>query len=227
MTALRNVPSEKWPIPHISMCLLVPSPVVGEGWCVGRHTRPEQPQPEAKPRHRFVVAFSTIFLLAFASMAVVAAIFPEQGPQAKASGDPTGVGTPFPPIPAGQPADTSLGSTTVIATSGTGQVSGTFAVSQDWNEGFIGNVALSNTSASPQAWQVQLVFPDIVGQLQSRWISDGPGDSTVARSGQTVTFTGQQPLAAGAHIGVFFQFAKGPGDPSPRNCLVNGSPCAR
>src|ERR1700730_927634 len=99
------------------------------------------PPPKAKPRYRFVVAFSTILLLAFASMAIVAAIFPEQGPQARASGDPTGPGNPVPSNAAGHmttmdtPPAGAVDNTTVNPPSApaAGAVSGTFQVSQDWN----------------------------------------------------------------------------------------------
>lgn len=207
---------------------------------MGRHAVPEQsPPPRDKPRYRFVLAFGAIFLLAFASMAIVAAVFPERGPQAQASGD---AGNPFPPIAPAQTITVNPSSGDVSTpgpdnptvnppppanppTVAAGAVTGAFAVSQDWNDGFIGTVALSNSTDRAQPWVVRLVFPDIVGALQTSWIAGGPGGSTSQREGQTVTFTGTEPLARGARIGLSFQFAKGPGAPSPRSCLVNANPC--
>jgi hypothetical protein len=186
---------------------------------VGRHNKPEEvPPPKNKPRYRFVVAFSAIFALAFASMGLVAAIFPQRGPQAQAS-----PGNPFPPLtdPPTAPPDQSE-----AAQQGPpGPLTGRFQVSQDWGSGFIGSVQLTNPNQSPQGWQVALVFPDNVGELQSSWIADGPGESTASRTGQTVTFSSSVPLAAGAHIGVFFQFGKSAGRPEPSSCQVNGTPC--
>jgi hypothetical protein len=205
---------------------------------VGRHNVPvELAAPEDKPRYRFVVAFSAIVLLAFASMAVVAALFPERAPQARANpGDLAASGNPFPPIsagragtvsaPRGRSATATPQATNPASGTTTAPVAGTFQLSQDWNNKFIGAVQLSNGTGSAQAWQVQLAFPDNVGDLQARWISGGPGDMTVTRAGQTVTFTGQTPLAAGAHIGVNFQFGKTAGSPTPRTCSVNGRACA-
>jgi hypothetical protein len=193
---------------------------------VGRHSTPEEPPPpKDKPRYRFVLAISAIFLLAFASMAVVAAVFPDKAPQAEASpGDPGAAGNPFPSISSGSPGPVAPAAPQ-SSTTATGPFTGRFEVSQDWSDGFIGAVQLSNGTAGDKAWQVQLVFPANVGALQSRWISGGPGDSTVARTGQTVTFTGSVPLAAGAHIGIYFQFAKATGSPVPSACSVNGGPC--
>ena len=69
------------------------------------------------------------------------------------------------------------------------------------------------------------MFPNNVKDLQSRWIAGGPGEMTVTRTGPTVTFTGQTSLAAGARLGVFFQFGKTVGSPTPRKCSVNGRAC--
>jgi Cellulose binding domain len=195
---------------------------------VGRHSTPEElPPPKDKPRYRFVIAISAIALLAFASMALVAAVFPQNAPQAEASpADPGLVGIPsqFPGSQSGAAAPVTSPPPPATGPA-TGPVAGTFVVSQDWADGFIGAVQLSNATPTAQAWRVQLVFPANVGALQARWISGGPGDTTVARAGQTVTFTSQVPLAAGAHIGVFFQFAKTGGNPAASACSVNGHAC--
>jgi hypothetical protein len=193
---------------------------------VGRHSTPEEvPPPKEKPRYRFVVAISAIALLAFASMAFVAAVFPQQAPQAEAS--PADPGLVNIPGSASGPAVTTPSPLGPGSAAGppTGFVAGTFVVSQDWADGFIGAVQLSNATPDAQTWQVRLVFPANVGALQAHWISGGPGDATVTRAGQTVTFTGQSPLASGAHIGVFFQFAKTGANPAASACSVNGHAC--
>lgn len=228
---------------------------------MGRHNVPEVlPPPKDKPRYRFVLAISAIFLLAFASMAVVAAIFPEKAPQAEASpGDPN-AGNPFPVISTGP---TASPGTDAVAGAGSGAgagagagagsgatsaapnrpgnsapttpppvgkptsggVTGAFTVKTEWADGFIGAVNLSNATSSGQSWQIQLVFADNVGVLQSRWIAGGPGEMTVTRTGQTVTFTGQQVLPSGAKIEVAFQFGKAAGTSAPRTCSINGQAC--
>jgi cellulase/cellobiase CelA1 len=134
-----------------------------------------------------------------------------------------GIPSQFPGSPSG--AASQISTPPPATGPATGPVAGTFVVSQDWADGFIGAVQLSNPTPNAQAWQVQLVFPANVGALQAHWISGGPGDSTVVRAAQTVTFTGQVPLAAGAHVGVFFQFAKTSGSPSATACSVNGHAC--
>ena len=105
-------------------------------------------------------------------------------------------------------------------------MAGTYKLANDWTVGFIAAVTLSNGTEGDQSWQVKLLFPDNVGALQARWIAGGPGNMTVTRAGQTVTFTGEQPLAAGRQIEVTFQFDKtAAGSPNPRTCSVNGLAC--
>jgi hypothetical protein len=193
------------------------------------------------------VAIGAILLLAFASMAIVAAIFPEDGPQASATTpqNPAAAGNPFPQLPvdpsvtvgatpAGPTSTTPVGirgtaapvPTTKRPSTPAGTIAGAFQLTRDYDGGFIGTVQLSNGATSNQSWQVRLVFPANVGALQAKWISGGPGDVTVTQNGQTYTFIGQQPLAAGTKIGLSFQFGKTAGDPRPRECSVNGSACS-
>lgn len=191
---------------------------------MGRHARAEEPPPpKNKPRYRFPIAIGAIALLAFTSMAIVAAVYPERAPQAATTPvqDPGVPGNPFPEL-SGIPNITSgpLPPPAVAA------VAGAYQLTQDWVDGFIGAVQLSNSTNAPQSWQVTLVFPDNVKDLQARWISGGPGEATVSRAGQTVTFAGQQPLPAGTQIALHFQFTKAAGSPNPRECSVNGRPCS-
>jgi hypothetical protein len=190
---------------------------------VGRHSVAEEPPPpENKPGYRFPLAIGAIVLLACASMAIVAAVFPERTPRAAATTpENPAAGNPFPQLP-GEPTITSE----PASTGPSAAVSGTFQLSRDYDGGFIGAVQLFNGATSAESWQVKLVFPSNVGTLQAHWISGGPGDTTVAQAGQTFTFTSQQPLAAGAKIGLSFQFGKTAGDPHPRECSVNGTPCS-
>jgi len=86
-------------------------------------------------------------------------------------------------------------------------------------------VQLTNPGPA-QLWQVTVVFPPGVGTLQQSWIAGGPGAPIVTRSGQTITFTADQPLAAGAHIGLNFQLGKDSGTFAPTSCVVNGRSCS-
>ncbi len=64
---------------------------------MGRHSAQEEPPPpKEKPRYRFLVAIAGIALLAFFTMATVAAIFPER-PQASATEQPPPA-NPFPEV---------------------------------------------------------------------------------------------------------------------------------
>lgn len=182
---------------------------------MGRHSVTEEPAPVPKPRYRFLIAFLGIFALGFATLAIVANVFPHQAPPAEA-----GEGTPFPGAP--RPGPTGGGPD---PTAPDGQVLGTYAVAQSWPDGFIGTVQLSNPGPA-QLWQVTLAFPAGVGALQQSWLADGPGTPAVTRSGQTLTFTADRPLAAGAHIGLNFQLGKASGDFAPTSCVVNGRSCS-
>lgn len=184
-------------------------------------------------------------------MAVVNAIFPEQSPQAAAEPDPSldvdpvpevpdepsptdtpGTSGPTPPPTSAVPGPTSptRTSTTPPQEPGdapSGQVSGAYSVSgTPWPDGFIGSVQLTNNSDDAQPWQVVLVMPANVGELQNRWISGGPGSSSVTRSGQTIVFNSTEPLAPGSSIGLFFQFAKVGTLADPEECWVNGRACS-
>ncbi|HLT11151.1 MAG TPA: cellulose binding domain-containing protein [Micromonosporaceae bacterium] len=216
----------------------------------------EPPPPKDKPRYRFVVALAGILCLGLLAMAVVNAIFPEQSPQAVAGPDPALDGdpvletpgevletpgepsptdtpgpTPPPPSATAGPNSPSRTSTTPAGPppgdAPTGQVSGAYSLSgTPWPDGFIGSVQLTNNSDTPQPWQVVLVMPANVGELHNRWISGGPGSSSVTRSGQTIVFNSTEPLAAGSSIGLFFQFAKEGPVTDPEECWVNGRACS-
>lgn len=222
---------------------------------MGRHSAPEEPPPpKNKPGYRFFVAILGIALLAFISMAVVAALFPENGSRAVAGQDGNAASPAYPGIPpntpgappeAVQPSVSTSAPPTTAATSRpptsrpprtpagatpsnqpTGRVLGTYGVRDEWVDGFIGQVVLSNTQTTPQHWQVRLVFPDTVSDDKpiNSWI-EGPGGATFRRDGAALIFESTQPLAPGALITLAFQFAKQGSDLNPRECSVNGMPC--
>jgi hypothetical protein len=209
---------------------------------VGRHLAPEAPPPpKDKPRYRFLVAIGGIAALALLTMAIVAAVFPEQRPPEAAAGTgepfPSGGGTTAtgapssasPPVPSPLPAPSDKPSSTtappVVGPPPTGPVAGVFAVVQTWDTGFIGGVQLTNTATTAEAWQVTLVLPASVGELRASWVEGGPGIPAASRSGQTVTFRADAPLAAGVQVGLRFQFDRAPGPIAPLTCTVNGRAC--
>jgi hypothetical protein len=181
---------------------------VGEGWCVGKHVRRIlNLEPGAKPRYRFVVALGAIVLLAFATMAVVATIFPENAPQASADPDPFS-------------GDPTFGDPTVEPH----QTNGT---SPEPGSGFQAQINMTNTTVAPQAWEVRLVFDESVTGLVSSWV-DGqpkPAEQAVDRA---YTLTGMQAIPPGQTVVLRVQFDKLPNtDFAVRECTINGRPCAQ
>lgn len=218
---------------------------------MGRHTAAEAPPPpKDKPRYRFLVAISGILVLAFVTMAAVAALFPENGSRAVAGPDGSQA-NPFPQLP-GDPAATSGATPTTggqppgvpaspLPTRGgpprstppakpppPNQVSGAYSVIDNavWDLGFQAQVAITNSTDASQSWQVRVRYPDTVTRYVASWI-DGYPEPQAQQSGQTVTFTGTVTIPAGQTVSLKFRFDKAKdGDYSPTECSVNGRPCA-
>lgn len=210
---------------------------------MGRHLKVEEPPPpKDKPRWRFLVAIGGIVVLAFVSMAAVAALFPQRGSQAVAGpetsnpfphlpGDPTGGTSPSggpTPDPGQTPASTPpRGSASRPPNAPSGQLSGAYTVLPNavWETGFQAQVAITNNTGSAQSWQVRLVYPASVTRYVTSWVDGSPGPRAEV-SGQTVIFSGTATVPIGRTIGLKFQFdrTKG-GDFSPIECSVNGRAC--
>jgi hypothetical protein len=209
---------------------------------VGRHTVPEEPPPtKAKPRYRFLVALGGIVFLGFIAMAVVAAIFPDAGPVARAGADNTTAANPFPNVP-GNPTTQgpspvvtgSIGGPPPVTKSPTkppaapkGNVTGVYSVdpATTWEQGFQAQVVLTNHTSSSQNWQVRVEYPDNVTRYVISWVNGMPAPSAQATAHGAV-FTGTVPIAAGASVTLFFQFDKTAGSFSPRQCTINGRACS-
>jgi hypothetical protein len=213
---------------------------------VGKHlAREEPPPPKDKPRWRFLVAISGILVLAFIAMALVAALFPQHGPQAVAGPETTQ--PPFPPIQGGPDQNpTSTGppatstppsrgatgtgrpSTTRAPKPPAGQLSGAYSVLPNavWDTGFQAQVVIANKTGSAQSWQVRIVYPSTVTRYVTSWI-DGHPEPHADVSGQTVIFSGSATVPAGATWALKFQFDKqSGGDFNPVECTVNGRACS-
>jgi hypothetical protein len=194
---------------------------------VGKHVRRFLSLPPgAKPRYRFVIALGTIVLIAFAAMVTVAALYPENGP---ANAEPTGPVNPFGDAPLPGLTDPSVpdpGQTTATAAP-SGPLTAVYAVPSTWvwGSGFQAQVAMTNTTPTPQAWQVRLSYPSSVTAFIGSWVDGGaqPGSET---SGQQFTFTGAQPVQPGQTVVLKVQFDKVPvSDFGVQQCVVNGRPC--
>src|SRR5262245_39257804 len=145
---------------------------------VGRHASRWRWLPsQIKPQHRFVVAISGILLLAFATLAVSATIFPRT-PEASAGPNSADRTTPSDP--------------TNIAPA-TGQLIAYYVVpmSAVWANGFQAQVLITNTANAPQGWQVTLTYPLAAQYVDSS--VDGSAQPSVEVSGDRFVFTGAGP----------------------------------
>jgi Cellulose binding domain len=196
---------------------------------VGKHVRRFlYLEPGAKPRHRFVIALGTIVLLAFGAMAVVAAIYPENDP---AVAQPDGntlfsvePGDPGPPIEA----DPTLPPTDAPPGAPTGLLLGIYTVpaSNIWATGFQAQIAMTNTTAAPQTWQVRLHFPQSVTAFTGSWV-DGQPQPGIEAVDQDFTFTGGMPVPPGQTVVLKVQFEKTVNaDFRAQECVINGRACS-
>ena len=185
-------------------------------------------EPGAKPRHRFVIALGTIVLLAFGAMAVVAAIYPENDPAvAQPDGNnsfPDQPGDPGPPIeadPTLAPSDAPPG-----APAGLLLAIYTVPASNIWSTGFQAQIAMTNTTTTPQNWQIKLRFPQSVTAFTGSWV-DGQPQPGIEAVDTDYTFNGNQPVPAGQTVVLKVQFEKTVNaDFRAQDCVINGRACS-
>lgn len=175
--------------------------------------------PGAKPRYRFVVALGTIVLIAFAAMLTVAALYPENGP---AAAQPTEGVNPFGDAPLPGPTDPASPDPGPA-----GPLTSVYSVPANWvwETGFQAQVAMTNTTATPQPWQVRLSYPPSVTGLVGSWVDGAPQPASEI-NGQQFTISGGQPVAPGQTVVLKVQFDKAPASGfAVQQCAVNGKPC--
>ena len=172
---------------------------------MGRHASRWLPSL-IKPQHRFVVAITGIVLLAFATLAVAASVFPATP---EASAQPQQEVSQFPPG------------------SHQGDLVGTYSVAPNavWGTGFQAQVAITNRGDRPLDWQVTLAYPKTVMTYAGSWV-DGVPQPNVAVAGQRYTFTSAVPVAPGQTALLRAEFSKVAGaDFTVTECTVNGRQC--
>src|SRR5690349_11924285 len=111
-----------------------------------------------KQSYRFLIAIGAIVALAFLSMALVAALYPENG-GAAAQGDATGPPPYTYPDTTDAPTDTPAlpGADTLP----TGDLAAVYSVPSNavWSTGFQAQVVMRNNSGTPQGWELRLTYP--------------------------------------------------------------------
>jgi hypothetical protein len=108
-------------------------------------------------------------------------------------------------------------------------VTGRWRVMDVYQDNFIAEVLVTNTSSQPRDWTVRLTMSQGVGQLRTFWVEGAP-QATLGRSGSAYVFTSGVPVPAGASVPLRVQFQRwGMGMtpvPAPSACDVNGATCA-
>lgn len=153
------------------------------------------------------------------------------GPSASASPSPTGPSpsatpslTPSVPTASPTPPTSPAASAPAARPSPTPpsavEVTARYVLSSTWDQGFVANVDVVNSSARSQTFDVRLTFPDTVAITVT-----GFWNATPSTAGNTLVFTGG-PLAPGGTVRFGFQAEKNRSSQvNPTGCTVNGRPC--
>ncbi|MEU5789421.1 cellulose binding domain-containing protein [Micromonospora purpureochromogenes] len=103
-------------------------------------------------------------------------------------------------------------------------VTGRYRVLEAWDDGFIGQVLLSNAAAGPRPWTVRLV-PPAGSRLASSWVEGAPQGSARMSDG-VFTYTSGVDLDGGASVPLRFHLEHTGGNTRPSGCTVDGTACA-
>lgn len=106
-----------------------------------------------------------------------------------------------------------------------GPVTGRYRVVDSFDDGFIGEVRVSNAAGGESDWVVRLRFPENVGELHASWVESAP-EATLSRSGSSYVWSSGVPVSARGEALLRFHYARsGTGD-VPSTCTVNGAACS-
>lgn len=179
--------------------------VGGVVWRVASGTDTPAPPLPARPSAAMSgppedIAVTVVLGSASAAPSASASIFPSGQP-----GAPT-------PSTSRRPGDSSTGTGSSLTAS--------YALSRTWDDGFVANVELTNSSGSDRPYEVRLTFPrNVMIVVTGYW------NASVTAYRSSLIFTGG-PLKAGRSIRVGFQATKNrSAQVDPTGCTVNGDPC--
>jgi hypothetical protein len=123
-----------------------------------------------------------------------------------------------------RPARTSRRAATAAPAPSPGPVSGRYRVVDSYDDAFIGEVLVANSSRRDSDWRVELRFPAAVGDLITSWVESAP-QAALRRSGDSYIWTSGAPVPARGQVALRFHFSRtGAGD-QPSACTVNGRSC--
>lgn len=103
-------------------------------------------------------------------------------------------------------------------------VTGRYRVVDSFDDGFIGEVLVTNTGGRDRDWKVRLRFAGNVTALRTSWVESAP-QATLTVSGGTFTWTSGVGVRAGSDVALRFHFSRSGSGDRPRSCTVNGTAC--
>jgi hypothetical protein len=104
-------------------------------------------------------------------------------------------------------------------------VTGRYRVLDSFDDGFVGEVRISNTSGRDSDWVVRLRFPANVGELITSWVESAP-QATLSRAGDRYVWSSGAPVPAHGAVELRFHFARSGTGNLPSACTVNGEACS-
>ncbi|WP_430496277.1 cellulose binding domain-containing protein [Micromonospora trifolii] len=227
MSGMRRVPrpphgpvaiaTSPWIVVGAGVVVMVVLLIVALGAYRGRSPAPDGAQPPALPVPSAVVAPSVP-----TSVPSRAPVLP--GISGRASGLPpsaaAGSGSP-----SADPTDGPTGKPTATrspsgAAPGQPAMTGRYRVVQSFDGGFIGEVAMVNTSAQRRGWTVRLEFSG--GRLVTAWV-EGVPQGTIRQSDDGFTYVSGVEVSPGGSVSLRFHMERA--SHTPRECTVDGARC--
>jgi hypothetical protein len=156
-----------------------------------------------------------------------AAVLPSSAPAAVPVSSPAAPATSERTRPDRQvtvPASPRRTRTTPPAAPAPSPVSGRYRVVDSYDDAFIGEVLVVNSSGRDAGWRVELRFPAAVGDLITSWVESAP-QATLRRSGDSYIWSSGVPAPAGGQVALRFHFSRSGSGNRPATCTVNGSNC--
>ncbi|WP_346533131.1 cellulose binding domain-containing protein [Micromonospora sp. DPT] len=129
------------------------------------------------------------------------------------------------PTPSGRPASSAAGrDARPESPPPPSPVTGRYRVMEAWDDGFIGEVLLTNAAAGPRPWTVRLVLP-AGSRVASSWVEGAP-QGTSRTSDGVFTYTSGVDLDGGASVALRFHLEHDGENTRPSECAVDGAACA-
>ncbi|MEU1249248.1 cellulose binding domain-containing protein [Micromonospora arida] len=225
MSGMRRVPrpphgpvaiaTSPWIVVGSGVVVMVVLLIVALGAYRGRSPAPDGAQPPALPVPSAVVAPSVPTSVpspvpVLPGISGRASGLPPSATAGSPSADPT-VG------PIGKPTATRSPSRAAPVQPA---MTGRYRVVQSFDGGFIGEVAMVNTSVRSRGWTVRLEFSG--GRLVTAWV-EGVPQGTVRRSDDGFTYVSGVEVSPGGSVSLRFHMERAPS--TPRECTVDGVRC--